>query len=251
MGMRGLAGKTAIVTGAAGGLGTATVKRLVEEGCNVAAADLNAAPLSELAAQFKGKVLDLPADVRQPEECERMVERAASHFGSVDLLVNNAAVINKHYPVAEMPVEEFDRVHSVNVRGVFLVLRVMLCSMIAQGKGGAIVNISSVAALRANGGISPYGSAKRAVLGLSGAAALENGRYGIRVNSVCPGPIDTPMLRPAINNPPGELEGFFRHLAIPRAARPAEIAAFIAYLLSDDASYCTGGIYPVDGGLTI
>jgi len=251
MGMRGLAGKTAIVTGAVGGLGAATVKRLVEEGCNVAAADLHASALAELAAPFKGKVLEVPTDVRQPEECERMVERAASYFGAVNLLVNNAAIINKHYPIAEMPVEEFDRVHAVNVRGVFLVLRAVLRQMIAQDKGGSIVNISSVGALRANRGTSPYGSAKRAVLGLSGTAALENGQYGIRVNSVCPGPIDTPMLRPAMNNPAGDLNNLFKHLAIPRAAQPAEIAAFIAYLLSDDASFCTGGIYPVDGGLSI
>jgi len=114
-----------------------------------------------------------------------------------------------------------------------------------------MISTGSVGALRANRGTSPYGSAKRAVLGLSGAAALENGKYGIRVNSVCPGPIDTPMLRPAMNNPAGDLNELFKHLAIPRTAQPAEIAAFIAYLLSDDASYCTGGIYPVDGGLSI
>ena len=252
MSLRGLKGKTAIVTGAAGGIGSATVRRLVEEGCKVVAVDIQQKALSQLAASCPaGSVLDVVADVARPEDCERFVGQAVQHFGGVQLLVNNAAVIGRNYPIAEMPIEEFDRVHSINVRGVFLCLRAALRQMIKQGEGGAIVNLSSVGALRANAGSSPYGSAKRAVIGLSCSAALENGQYGIRVNAICPGPVDTPMLRPALNNKPGDLNDFFKNQAIPRIGRPEEIAAFIAWLLSDEASYQTGGVYPVDGGFTI
>jgi 3-oxoacyl-[acyl-carrier protein] reductase len=249
--MRGLSGKTAVVTGAAGGLGRATVRRLVDEGCKVAAVDLQAADVERLAGEFApGSVLGIAADVSRPEDCERLVGQAAGHFGGLHLLVNNAGILGRRYPLAEMPIEEFDRVHAVNVRGVFMVLRATLRAMIAQGKGGAVVNISSVGALRATRNSCHYGSAKRAVIGLSAAAAVENGQYGIRVNTVCPGPIDTPMLRPAMNNPTGDLNALFRNQPIARIADPAEVAAMIAYLLSDDASYITGDVYPVDGGMT-
>jgi 3-oxoacyl-[acyl-carrier protein] reductase len=252
MALRGLAGKTALVTGAAGGIGSATVRRLVEEGCNVVAADMAADGLKRLAADLAANnLLTVTGDVAKPEDVQRFVDAAVKQFGALHLLVNNAAIIGNHYPIAEMPIEEFDRVHSINVRGVFLCLRAALRQMIAQGDGGAIVNLSSVGALRANRGSSPYGSAKRAVIGLSGSAALENGKYGIRVNTICPGPVDTPMLRPALNDMPGDLNAPFANQAIPRIGQPAEIAAFIAWLLSAEASYQTGGVYPVDGGFTI
>ena len=184
--MRGLNGKAAIVTGAAGGLGAATVRRLVEEGCRVAAVDIEQVALEKLAASCgAGQVLAVPADVRREGECDRYVAEAVRQLGGVHFYVNNAGVIGKHYPIAEMPTEEFDRVHAVNLRGVFFGLRAVLRQMIRQGQGGSIVNIASVGALRANRYSSPYGSAKRAVIGLSGAAALENGQYGIRVNTVC------------------------------------------------------------------
>jgi NAD(P)-dependent dehydrogenase (short-subunit alcohol dehydrogenase family) len=197
------------------------------------------------------RVLAVPADVTRESECDRYVEVATARFGGVHLFVNNAAVIGKPFPVAEMPVEEFDRVHAVNLRGVFLGLRAVLRRMITQGQGGAIVNTASVGALRAHHGSSPYGSAKRGVIGLSCAAALENGKFGIRVNAICPGPVNTPMLRPALHGLAGDLNAPFRNQALPRIADPSEIAAFIAYLLSDEASYHTGGVYPVDGGYTI
>ena len=252
MALRGLAGKTALVTGAAGGIGSATVRRLVEEGCKVVAADKEPEGLKKLAASLPaGSVLPVTGDVSRPDDVQGFVDSAVKQFGSLQLLVNNAGILLKHYPVAEMPIEDFDRVHAVNVRGTFLCLRAGLRQMIAQGKGGAIVNLSSVGGLRANRGTASYGSSKRAVLGLSGSAALENGKFGIRVNAICPGPIDTPMLRPAMNYLEGDYKDIFANQAIPRAADPSEVAAFIAWLLCDESSFQTGGVYTVDGGLTI
>src|SRR5688500_14304605 len=199
MALRGLQDKVAIVTGASGGLGTATVRRLVDEGCRVAAVDLQKSGLEKLVdACGEDKVAALVADVSREEECDRYVAATVKRFGAVHLFSNNAGVIGKHYPVAEMPTAEFDRVHAVNLRGAFFGLRAVLRRMIEQKQGGSIVNIASVGALRANRYSSPYGSAKRALIGLSGAAALENGQFGIRVNTVCPGPMETPMLRPAL-----------------------------------------------------
>lgn len=252
MALRGLAGKTALVTGAAGGIGASTVRRLVEEGCTVVAADLSAQGLRALVAPLPiGSVRDVAGDASRPEDVQRFVDTAVRHFGSLQLLVNAAGLMLKHYPISEMPIEDFDRVHAVNVRGTFLCLRAGLRQMLAQGQGGAIVNLASVGALRARGGTASYGSSKRAVLGLSGSAALENGRFGIRVNAICPGPIDTPMLRVALNHEPVEYSELFASQAIPRVGDPSEVAAFIAWLLSDEASYQTGGIYTIDGGLTI
>jgi 3-oxoacyl-[acyl-carrier protein] reductase len=244
MAFRGLAGKTAIVTGAAQGIGAGVVERLAAEGCRVVAVDVK-----PIAAKGEA-ILPFTADVSTEAGCDAYVQAAVERFGSVDLFFNNAGVIGKLIPIHELPLEEFDRVHAVNVRGVFLGLRAVLRRMVAQGRGGAIVSTASVGAIRGHRGSAAYASSKRAVIGLSQAAALENGARGIRVNTICPGPVDTPMLQPALGTGI-DIAMAFANQAIPRAAQPAEIAAFVAYLLSDEASFHTGGIYPVDGGFTI
>ncbi len=246
MTFRGLAGKVAIVTGAAGGIGGAVVERLLDEGAKIVAVDLRA------PQHASPNVLGVAADVSNEQGCSDYVAAAVAKFGSVDLFVNNAGIVGHRAPMVEIEVAEFDRVHAVNVRGVFLGLRAVLRHMIAQGKGGAIVNTSSVGGLKSFPGATAYGSAKRAVIALSQTAALENGRHGIRVNAICPGPIATAMLGPALASATGgDGSGTFSHLPIPRVAAPAEVAAFIAYLLSDEASFQTGGVYTVDGGLML
>lgn len=242
-----LVGRIAIVTGAAGGIGLATCRRLLEEGCKVAAVDIDPAGLGEACSDLQGEILPVISDISSEEACVRLIQQSVGHFGSVDLLVNNAGVIGRRLPVAEMPLAEFDRVYAVNIRGAFLMLREVLRQMIAQGEGGAVVNVSSVGGLSAQPFSCAYGSSKRALIGLSSTAAQENGVHGIRINAICPGSVDTPMLAPAISrvaNP----EEVFKTLPLQRAADPSEIAAFIAYLLSDEASYQTGGVYPIDGG---
>lgn len=250
MSYAGLNGKVALVTGAARGIGAATCRRLAEEGCKVAAVDVLADELAQICARMPGEVAPIIADVAREEDCDRMVVDAVARFGALDLFVNNAGVIGPRLPITEMPVEEFDRVHAVNIRGAFMALRAALRQMQAQGRGGAVVNVASVGGLSAQPFSCAYGSSKRAIIGLSGTAAQENGQHGIRVNAVCPGAVDTPMLAPAMSRA-GDAGQAFKGVPIARAADPSEIAAFIAYLLSDEASFQTGGVYPVDGGRTI
>lgn len=242
-----LAGRVAIVTGAASGIGAATCRRLLDEGCKVAAVDIAGDALARTHAGH-ASLLPIVADVSREEDCDRIVRETVAAFGGVDLFVNNAGVIGPRLPITEMPVEEFDRVHAVNIRGAFMALRAVLRQMQAQGRGGAVVNVSSVGGLSAQPFSCAYGSSKRALIGLSGTAAQENGPHGIRVNAICPGSVDTPMLAPALSRSANR-ETIFETLPLRRAANPSEIAAFIAYLLSDQASYLTGGAYPIDGGL--
>jgi NAD(P)-dependent dehydrogenase (short-subunit alcohol dehydrogenase family) len=251
MSYAGLVGRVALVTGAASGIGAATARRLVAEGCKVVAVDVAGQALEQACAALPDDmVLPIVADVASEADCERFVRECAARFGGLDLFVNNAGVIGQRLAITEMPVEEFDRVHAVNIRGAFLALRAALRQMQAQGRGGAVVNVASVGGLSAQPFSCAYGSSKRAIIGLSGTAAMENGKHGIRVNAVCPGAVDTPMLAPAMSRVTVP-EDAFRALPLGRAADPSEVAAFIAYLLSEDASYQTGGVYTVDGGRMI
>jgi NAD(P)-dependent dehydrogenase (short-subunit alcohol dehydrogenase family) len=249
MALAGLAGKTAIVTGAAGGIGSATVTRLLEEGCNVVAVDLDAAKVrSACAGANDTDFLALAADVSSEQDCQKYVQQTVARFGGVDLFVNNAGVLGKRMRLVDMPVAEFDRVMSVNLRGVFLGLQAVIRAMLAQGKGGAIVNTSSIGAIRSVATSAAYGTSKNAVLSLTRVAALEYGKDKIRVNTVCPGFTDTPMLAEAQG---AALRDIVARHPLGRMAQPVEIASMIAYLLSDEASFQTGGMYTVDGAASL
>jgi NAD(P)-dependent dehydrogenase (short-subunit alcohol dehydrogenase family) len=245
MALKGLSGKVAIVTGAASGIGAATAARLVDEGCKVVGADLK--PVAG-NANLHGVI----CDVSKEADVDACVQAAVSKFGGLDLLVNNAAYHGAKKPLADITPAEFDFTHAVNSRGVFLCLRAGIKQMVKQGRGGAIVSVASVGGIKSFPDLADYTSAKRAVVGLSGAAAIDYGKHGIRSNVVCPGSVDTPMLRAAFNLPPEmtaeQLAPGFANQPIARIGRPDEIAAMIAFLLSDEASYQTGGIYTVDGG---
>lgn len=245
MALEGLAGRVAIVTGAAQGIGAATVARLRAEGCRMVAADL----------RFEGPESDevdlvrVTMDVADPEACRRCVAQTVERFGTVHLLAHCAGIFSAIAPVAEMDVEAFDRLFAVNVRGTMLIMRAVLPLMIEQARG-SIVLASSVSAYRAGAGRAAYGASKRAVLGLAASAAIENGPHGIRVNAVAPGSTDTPMMRSS-----GALrEGIMANqLATPlrRIGQPTEIAAAIAWLLSDESSFVTGTVLTADGGFLI
>ncbi len=238
--MEGLGGLRTLVTGSAGGIGAAVVERLLAEGALVAAADLE--PPSDGRA-----AIALAADVTDEEAAERLVAETTEGLGGLDALVLTAGI---HWvgPTHEMPVEAFDRVLAVSVRGTFLCLRAALPTLVEQ-RAGRIVTFGSTAALVGAPGLTAYSAAKAAVLNITRSIAAEYARGGIRANCLCPGATDTPLLRRLQADRP-DPEAFARAHPIGRYAEPAEIAGAVAYLLSDDASFFVGSAVVADGGFT-
>ena len=241
-----LAGKVAVVTGAAGGIGRAVVEQLIESGARVAAVDLRA------PEGFGPAVLPLALDVTDERSAAEYVARAQKAFGPVTLAVLNAGITGPIDRIEATPVAAFDRVMATNVRSVWLGLAALLPAMRATG-GGSIVATSSTAGLRGAARLAAYSASKHAVIGLVQSAALEAARDGIRVNAVCPGPIDTGMIagieaafRP--DDLPGARRATAGRIPLGRLGTPAEIARFILFLLGDGADFATGGAYRVDGG---
>lgn len=248
MALRGLSGKVAVVTGAAGGIGSAATTRLLEEGCSVVAVDLNEDRIRAAVPDADpARFLAVAADVSGREGVEHYVRRAVERFGGIDLFLNNAGILGNRAVLVDYEIEEFDRIIAVNLRGVFLGLKFVLRQMIAQGRGGAIVNTSSIGGLKANRRSGAYGPSKAAVISLTQIAALENAQYGIRVNAVCPGSTDTDMLAEAFGSRENAEASTAGH-PLGRTARPSEIADIMAYLLSEEASFQTGGVYRAEGG---
>lgn len=233
-----LTGKVALVTGAAGGLGAAVAAALAEAGAHVVLGDTDLAGATRTAADIGAHAVAVELDVRDPGAWERVTAGLREKHGSWDVLVNNAGVYRKA-PLAEMADDEIDLVLDVNLRGTVLGTRAAARSM---ADGGAIVNISSTAGLAGHRNALVYSATKFGVRGVTRSAALELGERGIRVNAVCPGPIETPMMRAD--------QVDWSAVPLSRAAEPREVAALVTYLASDAAAYCTGGDHTVDGGLS-
>jgi NAD(P)-dependent dehydrogenase (short-subunit alcohol dehydrogenase family) len=246
-----LSEKTALVTGAGQGMGEATAKALAAQGAKVVVADLDEEKGERTVDDIRaagGDAFFIRCDVSISEHVEATVARAVKVFGTLDCAVNNAAVLADHRPLTEASVEEFDRIISVNLRGVFLGLKYQLRQMVLQGSG-AVVNISSVNGLRAKPSAAAYNAAKHAVIGLTRTAALEMADRNIRVNAVCPGAISTPMLQSAIERRGINPAEHARNLSpMGRFGEPGEVAAATLWLCSDAASFVTGSILAVDGG---
>ena len=245
--------QVAIVTGGAGGIGSAVARRLLQDGARVALVDRDAALLEK--ARELGSVLTIVADVSQAEDVAAYVGRTLEHFGRIDLLFNNAGIEGRVANIVDSDVADFDKVMAVNVRGVYLGLREVLRVLQRQGDGGAIVNTASIAGLRGAAGIAAYIASKHAVIGLTRTAAQEAAGFGVRVNAVAPGYIDTRMIR-ALNvarspeNPQASREAMIARVPLRRYGSADEVANLVTWLLSKEASYITGSVHVVDAGVT-
>jgi meso-butanediol dehydrogenase/(S,S)-butanediol dehydrogenase/diacetyl reductase len=240
------AGRTAAVTGAASGIGAATARALAREGAHVAVLDVDAARGADVAEEIGGTFLAV--DVADEAALARALGETARARGRLDVLVSNAFATALG-ALESLAVAEWRRTLDVTLTAVFTGLRAAVPLMRAQG-GGAVVNVASISGLAGDRGLGAYNAAKAGVVNLTRTAALELANAGIRVNAVCPGLIDTPSLRRALDRLPG-VEGPARG-AVPlgRLGRPEEVAAAISFLASDEASYVTGTTLVVDGGLT-
>ena len=245
------AGKVALVTGGASGLGEAVVRRLAREGARVAVLDRDAARAEEVAGELTSAGADacaLAVDVASYDSVEAAIAQVVDRFGGLDIAVNSAGIAGANGPLSDYPLDAWQQVIDVNLTGVFHSMRAELRVML-EGGGGAIVNIASTNAVITFPMIPAYVAAKHGVVGLTKAAALENGAAGIRVNAVAPTVVKTPMSLPSM---PDEVwdELTPRH-ALDRLPDPDEIAAAVSFLASDDASYITGTLQVVDGGYTL
>jgi len=245
--------KVALVTGAGSGLGLATAKAFAESGAAVALADSNATTVrtaaEELSAQGH-KTLAIHCDVADDTQVESMVEQTVAKFGRLDAAYNNAGVQNVAVEAAETTREDFDRVISINLRGVWSCMKFELRQMLKQGSG-AIVNCSSIGGLVAGPKRGTYQASKHGVLGLTKSAALDYAARGIRINAVCPGIIDTSMLDKMMATQADALSAMLKGVPIGRLGRPEEIASAVLWLCSSAASFMVGHALAVDGGYTI
>lgn len=247
---KGLAGKTAIVTGAASGIGRASAKRFAEEGANVVVADIDTEGGSETVSRITangGEATFVKVNVTDENDIEKMVETAVDTYGGLDIAHNNAGIEGDGSPLTEQTRDNWDQVLDINLTGVWLAMKAEIPKIIEQG-GGSIVNTSSIAGLSADGS-APYVASKHGVVGLSRAAAVQYADEDIRVNSVCPGVVRTPMVERTLEEHPEAIEQITAEQPLGRMAKPEEVANAVVWLASDGASFVNGHPLPVDGGM--
>jgi 3-oxoacyl-[acyl-carrier protein] reductase len=243
-----LKGKSAIVTGAASGFGEGIARRYAAEGAWVLCADLNLAGAQRVAAEIDG--IAMGGDVAREADIQAMVEKAVSEFGGLDIVVNNAGTTHRNKPILEVTEAEFDRVHAVNVKSIFWMVRAAVPVMQRQGRGGSIINISSTAGIRPRPGLTWYNSTKGAVNTATQAMAQEFAKDNIRVNAVCPVMSATGLLTEFMGGPdtPETRARFVSTIPLGRMSTPEDIANACVWLGEDSSSFITGVLLPVDGG---
>ncbi len=250
---RSFTGKVAFVTGAANGIGRATALAFAREGAAVVVADVSEGgnqDTARLIEQAGGRALAVRCDVSRDEEVKAALDKAVETFGRLDIAFNNAGVEQPLKPAADLSVQEWDRIAGIDLRGVFLCMKHEIPLMLRQG-GGAIVNTSSGAGIKGFAGQAAYCAAKFGVVGLTKAAALDYAKSNIRINAVCPGIIDTPMMDRFSGGTAEGRERVISQEPIGRMGRPEEIASAVLWLCSDAAPFVIGHALVIDGGQTL
>jgi NAD(P)-dependent dehydrogenase (short-subunit alcohol dehydrogenase family) len=252
-----LTGKVAVITGGAGGIGRAAARMFTAEGAQVVLVDLHEAALQSAVQATESKTASyVVADTTQPEQVQRFVNTAVERCGGIDVFLANAGIEGVAQPIPDYPIDVFDQVMAVNVRAVWLGLKYVIPVMQRRG-GGSIVITSSTAGIRGSIGLSAYTASKHAVIGLMRTAALECAPLRIRVNTINPAPIETRMMRSLEEMRASQLGGttverikqsYAARIPLKRYGAPEEVARLMLFLASDESSFCTGGVYMVDGG---
>jgi NAD(P)-dependent dehydrogenase (short-subunit alcohol dehydrogenase family) len=242
-------GKVALVTGAGSGIGRAIAVEFSARGANVVAVDVNEAGLRETLDQCEGEAILCVADVSDPDAVDVMVQAGVDRWGALDCAVNNAGISPPPKAFVDHSLADWQRTIDVNLTGVFLCMQSEIRRFLAQGSGGAIVNMSSGAGIVAAPGQPQYTAAKHGVLGLTKQAAQEYGRAGIRVNAVLPGNTETPMMRVYLDSSPGVEERMKKMVPLGRLASTNEVAQAAVWLCSAEASFVSGSSLVVDGGM--
>jgi NAD(P)-dependent dehydrogenase (short-subunit alcohol dehydrogenase family) len=247
-----LKNKAALITGGSLGIGKAIAIRFSQEGAKVAISGRGREALEETAQIIRsagGEAMTIEADVQNKQQVDGMIEQVLQQWGDVDILVNNAGICSPA-PFLQITEEDWDRHVAINLKGTFLSAQKTAVEMVRRGKGGSIINMSSVNGLAAEADQAHYNATKGAINLLSMSMAVELAEYGIRVNSLCPGFIDTRLTRPLIDNTPAIAE-YLKTIPMKRVGQPEEIAASAVFLASDDSRYMTGHSLVVDGGQLI
>jgi NAD(P)-dependent dehydrogenase (short-subunit alcohol dehydrogenase family) len=253
--MTNFTGKTVVITGGAGGIGAATAESFLRQGARVALVDLFQDALDAKKAELSefGEVIAIQADISNEDDTKRYVAETLAVFGTIDVFFNNAGITGKVLPIIDTPIEDFDAVIGVNLRGVFLGLKHVLPVLYKAGKG-SVINTSSVAGLEGTGNLAPYVASKHAVTGLTKSAALEAAPHGVRVISIHPSPVNTQMMRGleegfSPEDASGAKAAFAQAIPLGRYTESEDISNLAIFLASDESAFITGAQYRVDGGM--